>query len=610
MRDSAATSSARRPPPRRARPGRTAAAPSSLRLLERAPQPRQAAVEVGLHGAERPIGRRSAISASDRSAKNRSATTSRYGSSSAATAARSWASRSERSTRVGGVDRVGAGRRRSALAPAGSTSAHGIEPRDLLALRGPPDREPHGDPRQPGPERPVAAPRGQRPVRDHERLLGDVLGLGAVAEDPGARRDDRRPSRSTRRRKASRSPASTASTIAALIDVVVVSAAVAQARSVESHPPRSGSRARPGRTRAMAPARRPGSMIRPSSAAPIRRTEVIDPMTRGPSGPSVVARAVVAESPPWSSPPDRRRRAPTSAVVMAAVVVAGVLVLALVVVVGVLVLALVVVVASSCLVPGRCRRLLALVVVLVRRPRPSRPARRSRRARPSRGSSVSAGSAVSGGLRASRPRRSPSAPRSRPRPMASGVSLASSCGRRRDVRRSVAATDHGGRREGGARDQEQGNERGPDRADHPVGRSSSPWALRLMRARLWAAFTHPRQRDAKGFSRAPARRRAGRERREPRARSAGRVLDHRDRTERRPRRARRRTARGRRRGRSPTASGWTWSRATRCTSSAVTASIAGPVALELVVGQAVDEQARRATPRRGPASRTGAGTRR
>ena len=61
--------------------------------------------------------------------------------------------------------------------------------RPLAGLaQGDPDR----DARQPRPERAVAAPAGERAIGGHECLLGGILGLVEVAEDPVAGPDDRR----------------------------------------------------------------------------------------------------------------------------------------------------------------------------------------------------------------------------------------------------------------------------------------------------------------------------------------------------------------------------------------------------------------------------------
>ena len=65
--------------------------------------------------------------------------------------------------------------------------------RDLTTSDSSPYGEPDRDPCEPGSERAVAAPAGKRAVGGHERLLGDILGLLQVAEDPVARADDRRP---------------------------------------------------------------------------------------------------------------------------------------------------------------------------------------------------------------------------------------------------------------------------------------------------------------------------------------------------------------------------------------------------------------------------------
>jgi hypothetical protein len=66
-----------------------------------------------------------------------------------------------------------------------------VQPGDLLALAGAADGKADRDPRQPCAERAVGTPGGQRPVGDHEGLLCHVLGFRAVAEHPGAGRDDR-----------------------------------------------------------------------------------------------------------------------------------------------------------------------------------------------------------------------------------------------------------------------------------------------------------------------------------------------------------------------------------------------------------------------------------
>jgi len=56
---------------------------------------------------------------------------------------------------------------------------------DLLAAGGEPgDRHPNGDAPEPGTERTLAPKRGEGSVRSQECVLGDVLGLAWVAEDP------------------------------------------------------------------------------------------------------------------------------------------------------------------------------------------------------------------------------------------------------------------------------------------------------------------------------------------------------------------------------------------------------------------------------------------
>ncbi len=67
-----------------------------------------------------------------------------------------------------------------------------IEPRDAASLAGLAEGDPDRDAGQPGTERSVATPAGERSIRGHEGLLGGVLGFMQVPEDPMARPDDRR----------------------------------------------------------------------------------------------------------------------------------------------------------------------------------------------------------------------------------------------------------------------------------------------------------------------------------------------------------------------------------------------------------------------------------
>ena len=67
-----------------------------------------------------------------------------------------------------------------------------VDPGHGLALADTPQREADRDARQPRSEGTVAAPARERPIGGHESLLGDVLGLMEVAEDPMAGPHDRR----------------------------------------------------------------------------------------------------------------------------------------------------------------------------------------------------------------------------------------------------------------------------------------------------------------------------------------------------------------------------------------------------------------------------------
>ena len=133
------------------------------------------------------------ISSSESSPKNRNETTSRYGSGSAATAFRMSAARSARIAMVAGskiVPVVSPGIARSERAEASDDPSGSIHV-DGLALPDTPQRDANGDPRQPRAERPVATPARERAIRGHEGLLGDVLRLVQVAEDPMACAHDR-----------------------------------------------------------------------------------------------------------------------------------------------------------------------------------------------------------------------------------------------------------------------------------------------------------------------------------------------------------------------------------------------------------------------------------
>jgi hypothetical protein len=65
-----------------------------------------------------------------------------------------------------------------------------IDPGHVAPGLGPTERDPDGDPRQPRPERTVAAPAGEAPEGGHERFLSCVLGLMKVPDDAVAGADD------------------------------------------------------------------------------------------------------------------------------------------------------------------------------------------------------------------------------------------------------------------------------------------------------------------------------------------------------------------------------------------------------------------------------------
>ena len=297
-----------------------------------------------------------------------------------------------------GIRRIAAAGAHAVVARPVGSAVERVEPGDLLALGGPPDGEPDGDPRQPGAERPVGPPGRERPVRDHERLLGDVLGLGAIAEDPGAGRDDRATLALDELPEGSAVPGEHGIDDLALI---------ARGSSVgdrgprpvrRPRPPRCGARARPGRARSMEPRRLPIAMIGDRRGSH-RRTEVMghvgqmgqsaqsSPDPSWPDPPSSSPDPSWPESPPWSSPSSS-----SASSFVALVVVVGVLVLALVVVVGVLVARC----RGRCCRRRRWRRGRVVVVAGLGASRPARSVSASRRSRRARSvSAVSAGSAVS-----------------------------------------------------------------------------------------------------------------------------------------------------------------------------------------------------------------------
>jgi hypothetical protein len=65
-----------------------------------------------------------------------------------------------------------------------------VDPGHGAPALSPTERDPDGDPRQPRPERIIAAPAGEAPEGGHERFLGCVLGLMKVPDDAVAGADD------------------------------------------------------------------------------------------------------------------------------------------------------------------------------------------------------------------------------------------------------------------------------------------------------------------------------------------------------------------------------------------------------------------------------------
>ena len=90
-----------------------------------------------------------------------------------------------------GLKRDG-GRVRPADQVAGRSRIGRVEPRDRAPPLRATDRDPNGDPRQPGTEGAVFSPCSKRAERGHERLLGCVFGLMEVAEHAVAGTDDGR----------------------------------------------------------------------------------------------------------------------------------------------------------------------------------------------------------------------------------------------------------------------------------------------------------------------------------------------------------------------------------------------------------------------------------
>ncbi len=98
----------------------------------------------------------------------------------------------DRAPKVGGA--LGADRGQSGIRAARKVDRRGrirrIDPGDVAAALGPADRDPDRDPRQPGAEGTVAAPTGKAAERNHEGLLGRILGLMEIAEDAMAGAND------------------------------------------------------------------------------------------------------------------------------------------------------------------------------------------------------------------------------------------------------------------------------------------------------------------------------------------------------------------------------------------------------------------------------------
>lgn len=92
---------------------------------------------------------------------------------------------------VGRVGRQrGSSGRRSRQAAAVWLYQDRIEAHYWAPAAGPPERNPHRNPAQPGAKRPGRLPAGERAIGDHECLLGCVFGFVEVAQDPVAGADD------------------------------------------------------------------------------------------------------------------------------------------------------------------------------------------------------------------------------------------------------------------------------------------------------------------------------------------------------------------------------------------------------------------------------------
>jgi hypothetical protein len=69
---------------------------------------------------------------------------------------------------------------------------HWVDPGHIAPALGAAERDPDGDPGEPGSERTVTTPGGQAPEGGHEGLLGSILGFMEIAKDAMAGSQDRR----------------------------------------------------------------------------------------------------------------------------------------------------------------------------------------------------------------------------------------------------------------------------------------------------------------------------------------------------------------------------------------------------------------------------------
>ena len=154
-------------------------------------------MKMRLHGPQRSFGLAGDLverELAEEAQRDRPRDTARAGST---TAFRRSAARSARRASIAGSVRGPAAIDCASMAADAGSPASGpvgrrVDPGDGAPLTDLAQRDANGDAGQPGTERPLATPPGERSIGGHERLLGGVLGLVEVAEDPMAGSDDRR----------------------------------------------------------------------------------------------------------------------------------------------------------------------------------------------------------------------------------------------------------------------------------------------------------------------------------------------------------------------------------------------------------------------------------